>query len=175
MIVGDGDVADETSYTVPTEFLPVTFKDGVQTTAHIKMEVTGAESGQTWIGLYSAGNEGNTKVGSGDFVLDNFKVTSVDNGGDNGGDHGGDNQGGNGDNQGGNGDNQGGNGNGQGGSGNGQNGNGGNQGGSAQKPSKPQGGLPQTGDTALLPVVGVAIVGVALIAGGVYVARKRRS
>lgn len=201
MIVGDGDVADETSYTVPTEFLPVTFKDGVQTTAHIKMEVTGAESGQTWIGLYSAGNEGNTKVGSGDFVLDNFKVTSVDNGGDNGGDHGGDNggdhggdnQGGNGDNQGGNGNGQGGSGNGgnqggsgngqggsgnggdQGGSGNGQNGNGGNQGGSAQKPSKPQGGLPQTGDTALLPVVGVAIVGVALIAGGVYVARKRRS
>ena len=200
MIVGDGDVADKTSYTVPTEFLPVTFKDGVQTTAHIKMEVTGAESGQTWIGLYSAGNEGNTKVGSGDFVLDNFKVTSVDNGGDNGGDnqggngdnggdHGGDNQGGNGNGQGGNGDNQGGSGNGQngngdnqggngdnqGGNGNGQGGNGGNQGGSAQKPSKPQGGLPQTGDTALLPVVGVAIVGVALIAGGVYAARKRRS
>lgn len=176
MVVGDG----ENNFTTPTEFLPVTFADGKQTTGHIKMEVTGAEDGKTWIGLYSAGNKGDTSIGSGDFVLDNFKVTAADSGegpgGGDGGDHGGnggDNQGGNGENQGGNGENQGGNG-GQNGGDN-QNGNAGNQGStSPQKPSKPQGGLPQTGDNALLPIVGVVGVGVVLIAGGIIVARMRR-
>ena len=74
MVVGDG----ENKFTEPTEFLATTFKNGKQTTKHVKMEVTGAEDGQTWIGLYSGGNSGNTAVGSGDFVLDNLKVTRLD-------------------------------------------------------------------------------------------------
>ena len=74
MVVGDG----ENKFTEPTEFLATTFKNGKQTTKHVKMEVTGAEDGQTWIGLYSGGNSGNTAVGSGDFVLDNLKVTCKD-------------------------------------------------------------------------------------------------
>ena len=74
MVVGDG----ENKFTEPTEFLATTFKNGKQTTKHVKMEVTGAEDGQTWIGLYSGGNSGNTAVGSGDFVLDNLKATRLD-------------------------------------------------------------------------------------------------
>lgn len=88
MIVGhgedDGDTEKIESYTVPTEFLPVTYVDGKQTTQHVKMEVTGADDGLTWIGLYSAGNSGNTAIGSGDFVLDNLKVTVKDGGTDSG-------------------------------------------------------------------------------------------
>ena len=74
IVVGDG----EGKFTEPKQFLPVTFKDGKQKTSHIKMEVTGAQDGQTWIGLYSGGNSGNTGIGSGDFVLDNLKVTCLD-------------------------------------------------------------------------------------------------
>ena len=73
MVVGHG----ENGFTNPTTFLAPTLANGKQKTAHVKMTVTGAEDGQTWVGLYSGGNEGDNGIGSRDFVLDNFKVTPV--------------------------------------------------------------------------------------------------
>ncbi len=70
MVVGDG-----TTYTTPTEYLPV-----ASDTAHASMQVVGSGSGQTWIGLYM--NAGlcysDTATGTVDFILDNLKITEND-------------------------------------------------------------------------------------------------
>lgn len=73
MVVGDG----ENGFEKPSEFLPVTYSDGHQTTKHKEMQFTASPDGATWVGLYSGGNGGNTHIGASDIVIDNFKVTLV--------------------------------------------------------------------------------------------------
>ena len=68
MVIGDG-----TTYTAPTEENCLAQARGKS--EHVKMEVVGSGSGQTWIGLYSNGKAGNTKVGETDFTLDNLVIT----------------------------------------------------------------------------------------------------
>ena len=76
MMVGDG----ENTYV--SDFTPLagTYDEGTgtQTTKHATMEVTGSESGLTWIGVHSQGTQNNTAIGSGDFVIDNLRVTPKD-------------------------------------------------------------------------------------------------
>lgn len=74
MVVGSG----EDKFDVPTAFLKPTAKDGKGNTQHVSMDVTGADDGTTWIGLYSGRNSGGQEVGAMDFVLDNLKVTRLD-------------------------------------------------------------------------------------------------
>ena len=47
------------------------------TTGHHTMLVTGAASGQTWIGLYNNGNAGDNAMGGRDFILDNLEICQV--------------------------------------------------------------------------------------------------
>ena len=70
MVVGDG-----TTYTTPTEYLPV-----ASDTEHVSMQVVGSGSGQTWIGLYMNGSKcySDTATGTVDFILDNLKITEND-------------------------------------------------------------------------------------------------
>ena len=70
VVVGDG----ENNYQ-SVKTLDVTYSGGAQHTAHATVEVTGADSGLTWVGLYSGGNAGSTSTGSCDVVIDNLKVT----------------------------------------------------------------------------------------------------
>lgn len=67
MVVGEG-----TRYTLPSSYLEV----AAGTTKHVTMQVIGSGSGQTWIGLYQNGKLcGETPRGTGDFVLDNLRIT----------------------------------------------------------------------------------------------------
>ncbi len=67
MVIGDG-----MNYTVPAANDCLAQARGKS--AHVKMEVVGSGSGQTWIGLYSNEPAGNTKVGETDFTLDNLVI-----------------------------------------------------------------------------------------------------
>ena len=150
MVVGDG----ENGFDVPTDgFLAPTFANGKQATAHATMEVTGSESGLTWIGLYSAGNNGDTGVGSGDIVIDNLKVRPADEAAPEAPQQPG--QGG------------------QGTPGQGP----ANPAKPAKpaKPTKPTGGkLAQTGDDSLMPIFVMGGVGIVLLGTGALVLRKRQ-
>lgn len=69
MVVGDG-----TNYTVPTAEQYLAEARGE--TKHVKMQVIGSGSGQTWIGLYENGSKaGSGSMGQRDFVLDNLVIT----------------------------------------------------------------------------------------------------
>ncbi|MGN0335171.1 MAG: endo-alpha-N-acetylgalactosaminidase family protein [Lachnospiraceae bacterium] len=71
MVVGDG-----SRYAAPTSYLPIAAGE----TKHAEMQVIASGSGQTWIGLYQAGGLcGETARGTGDFVLDNLKITVDEN------------------------------------------------------------------------------------------------
>ena len=70
MVVGDG-----TTYTIPAadDFYPAAH--GEDQTQHVTMQVVGSGSGQTWIGLYQAGNRsGSGSMGETDFTLDNLVI-----------------------------------------------------------------------------------------------------
>ncbi|WP_066890372.1 endo-alpha-N-acetylgalactosaminidase family protein [Clostridium nigeriense] len=69
MVIGDG-----TNYTAPTEEQYLAEARGV--TKHVKMQVIGGLSEQTWIGLYQNGSKaGSGAMGQTDFVLDNLVIT----------------------------------------------------------------------------------------------------
>ena len=67
MVVGEG-----TSYTAPAanDCLP----QARGTTQHVKMQVIGGGSGQTWIGIYTNRPSGSTSIGETDFTLDNLVI-----------------------------------------------------------------------------------------------------
>ena len=68
MVVGDG-----TNYTAPTDDQYLAQARG--TTQHVKMQVIGSGSGQTWIGLYqNASKSGTGSMGQRDFTLDNLVI-----------------------------------------------------------------------------------------------------
>ena len=67
MVVGDG-----TNYTAPAADEYLAQARGKN--AHVKMQVVGSGSGQTWIGLYANEPSGNTKLAETDFVLDNLVI-----------------------------------------------------------------------------------------------------
>ena len=67
MVVGDG-----TNYTTPAADEYLAQARGKN--AHVKMQVVGSGSGQTWIGLYANEPSGNTKLAETDFVLDNLVI-----------------------------------------------------------------------------------------------------
>lgn len=69
MVIGDG-----TNYTAPTEEQYLAEARGK--TKHVKMQVIGSGSGQTWIGLYqNASKSGTGAMGQRDFTLDNLVIT----------------------------------------------------------------------------------------------------
>lgn len=69
MVIGDG-----TNYTAPTADQYLEQARGE--TKHVKMQVIGNGSGQTWIGLYENGSKAGTgSMGERDFVLDNLVIT----------------------------------------------------------------------------------------------------
>lgn len=69
MVVGDG-----TNYTAPTQNQYLAKAAGE--TKHVKMQVIGTGSGQTWIGLYeNASKAGSGSMGETDFTLDNLVIT----------------------------------------------------------------------------------------------------
>ena len=71
MVIGDG-----TNYTVPTAEQYLAAAAGSANTKHVKMQVIGSGSGQTWIGLYENGSKAGTgSMGQRDFVLDNLVIT----------------------------------------------------------------------------------------------------
>ena len=68
MVIGDG-----TNYTAPSEEQYLAEARGE--TKHVKMQVIGNGSGQTWIGLYqNASKAGSGAMGQTDFVLDNLVI-----------------------------------------------------------------------------------------------------
>lgn len=68
MVIGDG-----TNYTAPTEEQYLAVARGE--TKHVKMQVIGSGSGQTWIGLYqNASKSGTGSMGQRDFTLDNLVI-----------------------------------------------------------------------------------------------------
>ncbi|WP_291651052.1 endo-alpha-N-acetylgalactosaminidase family protein, partial [Clostridium sp.] len=69
MVIGDG-----TNYTAPSEEQYLAEARGE--TKHVKMQVIGNGSGQTWIGLYqNASKSGSGAMGQTDFTLDNLVIT----------------------------------------------------------------------------------------------------
>ena len=73
MVVGDG-----TSYNTPSDNEYLAKAHGENETKHVKMQVVGSGSGQTWIGLYENGSKaGSGSMGQRDFVLDNLVITEV--------------------------------------------------------------------------------------------------
>lgn len=71
MVIGDG-----TNYTLPTSEEYLAAAAGSENTKHVKMQVIGSGSGQTWIGLYENGSKaGSGSMGERDFVLDNLVIT----------------------------------------------------------------------------------------------------
>ena len=69
MVIGDG-----TNYTAPSEEQYLAEARGE--TKHVKMQVIGNGSGQTWIGLYqNASKSGSGAMGQTDFTLDNLIIT----------------------------------------------------------------------------------------------------
>lgn len=71
MVVGDG-----TTYTTPSDDEYLAQARGEDETKHVKMQVVGSGSGQTWIGLYENGSKAGTgSMGQRDFVLDNLVIT----------------------------------------------------------------------------------------------------
>ncbi|MGG7141957.1 endo-alpha-N-acetylgalactosaminidase family protein [Clostridium nigeriense] len=69
MVIGEG-----TNYTAPTEEQYLAAARGE--TNHVKMQVIGSGSGQTWIGLYENGSKaGSGSMGQTDFTLDNLVIT----------------------------------------------------------------------------------------------------
>ena len=74
-------IGDDAMFTRPTsdQLLPITGGkevDGkmVGNTQHVTMMVEGAESGNTWIGLYAAGGVAGGAFGQMDFILDNLVI-----------------------------------------------------------------------------------------------------
>ena len=68
MVIGDG-----TNYSAPTEEQYLAEARGE--TKHVKMQVIGSGSGQTWIGLYqNASKSGTGAMGQRDFTLDNLVI-----------------------------------------------------------------------------------------------------
>ena len=60
---------------------------GKDNDGHFEMELTGAESGETWFGIYSTGNSPDMEGTSGsiadfggykDFILDNLKIEIIE-------------------------------------------------------------------------------------------------
>lgn len=72
MVTGEG-----TSYQLPDTYLASSIGADGNKTVNVTMTVVGAESGQTWIGLYCNGKNGgdSAKMGERDFNLDNLKIT----------------------------------------------------------------------------------------------------
>ena len=73
MVIGDG-----ANYSKPIEEEYLEAAQGE--TKHVKMQVVGSETGQTWIGLYEDKDKaGSGSMGETDFVLDNLVITEVEN------------------------------------------------------------------------------------------------
>ena len=70
-VIGDG----ENRFTMPAaaDYFPSTAGNPA-TTKHHTMEVVGAPSGQTWIGLYCNGRAAGNDMGQRDFILDNLTI-----------------------------------------------------------------------------------------------------